>query len=214
MIKWDSLTMEKVIIDQPWSRVEVFMFTLISILILIAFLTLPTDSNSDSDLTSDLNSSKSKTFNGDILLAIMIITILMLISSYSRSKGSIGTEFYKINVEIDDPKITPELLEKTKDREKLNRDSFERAIFKQFKVDSSELYFKDDKLYANVYMYAFNYKNIRNIPEFKNIISRYIDYELKLRKNYKSPEDREKEERQMEDYLEERLVNNKGQPTN
>ena len=37
MINWDSLTMEKVIIDQPWSRLEVVMFILIAILILIAF---------------------------------------------------------------------------------------------------------------------------------------------------------------------------------
>ncbi len=214
MINWDSLTMEKVIIDQPWSRVEVFMFTLISILILIAFLTLPADSNPDSDLTSDLNSSKSKTFNGDILLAIMIITFLMLTSSYFRTMGSTGTEFYKINIKIDDPKITPELLDKTKDRGKLNIDSFEGAIFKQFKTDSSESYFKDNKLYANIYMYVSNYNNIRNISEFKNIVSEYINYELQLRKNYKSPEDIEKEERQMEDYLKERLVNNKGQPTN
>lgn len=213
MINLDSLTIEKVIIDQPMSRIEVFMFTLISILILIAFLTLPADSNPDSDLTSDLNSSKSKTFNGDILLAIMIITFLMLTSSYFRTMGSTGTEFYKINIKIDDPKITPELLDKTKDRGKLNIDSFEGAIFKQFKTDSSELYFKDNKLYANIYMYVSNYNNIRNISEFKNIVSEYINYELELRKNYKSPEDIEKEERQMEDYLEERLVGNGGQPT-
>lgn len=37
MINWGSLTMEKVIIDQPWSRVEVVMFILIVILIFIAF---------------------------------------------------------------------------------------------------------------------------------------------------------------------------------
>lgn len=202
MINWDSLSMEEVIIDQPWSRVEVVMFSLIAILIFIAFLSLPTDSSID----SDSNSSKSKTFDGDPLLAMMIITILMLTSSYFRAMGGTGTEFYKISVGIDDPKITQELLEKTKDREKLHRDSFERMIFDQFKTDSSELYFKDEKLYANVYMHASNYKNIKNISEFKNIISEYINYELQLRKNYKSPEDIEKENKQMEDYLEERLI--------
>lgn len=200
MINWDSLTMEKVIIDRPWSRVEVFMFILITILIFVAFVSLPTDSSTDS------NSSKSKTFNGDLLLGIMIITFLVLVSSYFRAMGGTGTEFYKINVEIDDPKITSELLEETKDRKKLNRDSFERTIFNQFKTDSSELYFKDNKLYANVYMYKSNYKNIKTVSKFKNIVSEYITYELQLRKNYKSPEDREKESRQMEDYLKERLV--------
>ncbi len=136
----------------------------------------------------------------------MIITILMLTSSYFRAMGGTGTEFYKISVEIGDPKITQELLEKTKDREKLHRDSFERMVFDQFKTDSSELYFKDNKLYANVYMHASNYKNIKNISEFKSKVSKYITYELQLRKDYKSPEDREKESRQMEDYLEEKLV--------
>ena len=202
MINWDSLTVEKVIIDQPWSRLEVVMFILIAILILIAFLSLPTDSSID----SDSNSSKSKTFNGDLLLAIMIITFLMLTSSYFRVMGGTGTQLYKISVEIDDQKITPKLLEKTKDREKLNRAVFDEIVFQSFKMDSSELYFKNNKLYANVYMYASNYKDIKTVSEFKHIVSEYITYELQLRKDYKSPEDREKESRQMKDYLEERLV--------
>lgn len=117
-----------------------------------------------------------------------------------------GTQFYKISVEIDGPKITPKLLEKTKDREKLNRAVFDEIAFQSFKMDSSELYFKNNKLYANVYMYASNYKDIKTVSEFKHIVSEYITYELQLRKDYKSPEDREKESRQMEDYLEERLV--------
>ena len=202
MINWDSLTMEKVIIDQPWSRLEVVMFILIAILILIAFLSQPTDSSID----SDSNSSKSKTFNGDLLLAIMIMTFLMLTSSYFRVMSGTGTQFYKISVEIDDPKITPKLLEKTKDREKLNRAVFDEIVFQSFKMNSSKLYFKNNKLYANVYMYASNYKDIKTVSEFKNIVSEYITYELQLRKDYKSPEDREKESRQMKDYLEERLV--------
>lgn len=199
MINWDSLTMEKVVMGQPMSKTEILMFTIIAILTLLAFLSLSTDSNSGSD-------SKSKTFNGDLLLAIMIATIFILIVSYFRARGGTDTEFYKISVELNDPKITSELLDKTKDREKLNRDPFERVIFNQFKVDESKLYFKDKKLYVNIYMHVSDYEYIKTVSEFKNIVLGYITYELKLRKDYKSPEELEKEKRQMKDYLEERLV--------
>lgn len=203
MINWDSLTMEKLSLNQPTSRLDIFMFAIIGFLTLVAFILLISDSDTD----SDSDSLKSKTFNGRLLLAIMIIALLMLMSSnFDAIKNGTEDEFYKITFEIDDPKITPELLEKTKDREKLNRAVFDEIVFQPFKMDSSELYFKNNKLYANIYMYTPDYKNIKNISEFKRKVSKYTCYELQLRKDYKSPEDREKESRQMEDYLEERLV--------
>lgn len=203
MINWDSLTMEKLCINQPTSRLDIFMFIIIGFLTLAAFILLISDSDTD----SDSDSLKSKTFNGKLLLVIMIITLLMLISSnFDAIKNGTEDEFYKITFEIDDPKITPELLEKTKDREKLNRAVFDEIVFRPFKMELSKLYFKNNKLYANIYMYTADYDNIKNISEFKRKVSAYTDYELQLRKDYKSPEDREKESRQMKDYLEERLV--------
>lgn len=198
MINWDSLTMEKITINQSISRLDILLIV-ITIILPLTIIFLLFNKGKEFSL---------KEFGSFMFWSILLISILNTLLNYNIVKGGREVELYKINFEITDSGLTPKILSKTKDNSKLKRIPFESVIFSNFKYNSTEFYFKDEKLYANIYMYVSDYKYIKNISVFKKIVTEYTKNELDLRKKYKSPEDIEQDNREMEEFLKGRLVNN------
>lgn len=136
------------------------------------------------------------------LFANILLWSIMSLPGYNK-------EYYKINIEIPNPTITESKLEEVyyKDAPKFGKNkSMARARCwnppaNRYSQINTRLYFKDEKLFADLTMDKNQFKKIPDKETFKKQTEDYIAYEIDQIKNFRTPEEQEQKTKELEEFI-------------
>lgn len=136
------------------------------------------------------------------LFANILLWSIMSLPGYNK-------EYYKINLEIPNPTITEAKLEEVyyKDAPKYGTNkSMARARCwnppeNSYNEGATKLYFKDEKLFADLTMTKNQFKKIPDKETFKKQTENYIAYEIDQIKNYRTQEEQKQKTKELEEFI-------------
>lgn len=136
------------------------------------------------------------------LFANILLWSCMSLPGYNK-------EYYKINLEIQNPTITEAKLEEvySNDAPKhgTNKSMLRAKCWNppenRYNEIDTKLYFKDGKLYADLIMKKNQFKQIPDKETFKKQTEDYIAYEIDQIKNFRTPEEQDQKTKELEEFI-------------
>lgn len=198
MINWNTFTMN-LINETAQGRKNIFIGIVIFSLVISIFSGVLVI---EDEMPKEAKRKEFVTGYFCSLFANILMWSVILLSNYNK-------EYYKVNIEIPNPTITEAKLEEVyyKDAPKYGTNkSMLRAEYwnppaNRYSDINTKLYFKDDKLYADLIMKKNQFKKIPDKETFKKQTEDYIAYEIEQIKKFRTPEEQEQKTKELEEFI-------------